>query len=68
MIVVMFEVKPISEKTDRKFDPVNAHYDVDSRDGQRWAFKVTFYLGSAINVPSFRLVTSRISVPNFPVE
>ena len=38
MIVVMFEVKPISEKTDRKFDPVNAHYGVDSRDGRRWAF------------------------------
>ena len=42
MIVVMFEVKPISEKTNRKFDPVNAHYSADSRDGQRWAFKVTF--------------------------
>jgi len=41
MIVVMFEVKPISEQTDRKFDPVNAHYGVDSRDGQRWAFIVS---------------------------
>ena len=36
MIVVMFEVKPISERTNRKFDPVNAHYSADSRDGQRW--------------------------------
>ena len=36
MINAMFEVRPISEKTDRKLDPVNAHCGADSRDGQRW--------------------------------
>ena len=38
MIVAMFEVRPISEKTDRISDPINAHYGADSRDGQRWIF------------------------------